>query len=611
MYIQRSEIVMPKPLFIIGEGANGKVYKAEYDGKPVAIKISKEERKSLENEFRIYSRLKHENVLKFYGVMEDETGYCLVLEYAFYGTLKSYLQTETVSWKTKAQIAHDICRGVQYCHLQTIVHYDIKAENVLLTEDLKPKIADFGISRSRTQHALDGKIGGTMSWVAPERCQLPKCSNRSHQFLPPRFQFSYKTVALDGKTPYSELTYDHLIAAKRSRDCIDSLHRELADDTPAPYAQAFVELTRYNPSERPSLEWVAYTLHQCYDKRSTNLDISHVDETDPILPTSTDPVPPTRPLHQRSRSEMVGDGSNQSTSQTLMEQHSARSSVVNEGSNDSIPPTSKVWITVGQSYFLDKFYSLFLEIEKPGFRSQALDSWFNDMKIAPYAMFELVTSANNHVHWECMVGWCHEQGIGTIKDHEKAFEWYKKSAESGDPIGQAHLGICYLTDVGPEHNEEEGKRWLTAAAQENSALGLYKLGHHNHYSKPDQRTPASEKLAFESFQRAAEMKHIPSQMELGNCYMFGVGTPPQSKKGFQCMLSAAEAGYPDAQYWVGWWCEIGKGTQKNARKAREWYTRAARNRYHFATNELRRLERRSQSWYVFLSISTYNVIGYL
>ena len=107
--------------------------------------------------------------------MEDETGYCLVLEYAFYGTLKSYLQTETVSWKTKAQIAHDICRGVQYCHLQTIVHYDIKAENVLLTEDLKPKIADFGISRSRTQHALDGKIGGTMSWVAPERvCVEPK-----------------------------------------------------------------------------------------------------------------------------------------------------------------------------------------------------------------------------------------------------------------------------------------------------------------------------------------------------------------------------------------------------------------------------------------------------
>jgi hypothetical protein len=336
----------------------------------------------------------------------------------------------------------------------------------------------------------------------------------------------------------------------------------------------------------------------------------------------TDPSPSLRPPHQRSKSEIVGDGNNQAgvkivinestsdtTSQTLFSsqsQHSARSSVVNgnnEGSSDSLP-INKVWISVGQSYFLDKFYSFFLEIEKPGFRERGLDLWFQDMKIVPYAMFELVTSANSHVHWECIVGWCHEQGIGTIKDNEKAFYWYKKSAESDDPVGQAHLGICYLTGVGTEHDEKEGKRWLTSAAQGKSALGLYKLGHHNHYCTAELRTPDSERTAFECFQRAAEMNHLPSQMELGNCYTLGVGTSTDSKKGFQCMLKAAEEGFADAQYWVGWWYEIGKGTHKNVKKAREWYARAAKNRYDLAANELRRLDRekRPQSWYVLYCI---------
>jgi len=121
-------------------------------------------------EFTSHCQLDHEFVLKFIGVIKAYSSYSLVLEYAEKGDLGTYLKTHTVPLSVKAKICHDIALGLMYCHDQNIVHFDLKTENILLTENLTPKISDFGVSSSKMELGLRGnKAGGTIAWVAPER----------------------------------------------------------------------------------------------------------------------------------------------------------------------------------------------------------------------------------------------------------------------------------------------------------------------------------------------------------------------------------------------------------------------------------------------------------
>ncbi|RIA93658.1 kinase-like domain-containing protein [Glomus cerebriforme] len=178
--IKNEKVMMSTPPHIIGRGAMGEVYLATYQEETVVVK--KSQRGVIDNtllqEYSNYFKLQnHRNILKFYGVIKD-TGdirdgrysFSLVLEYAPNGNLSSYLKTNTVTWSFKAKVCRDIALGLMHCHDNNVLHFDLKPENVLLDKDLVPKLADFGISKSKSQMILDnGKAGGTMNYVAPER----------------------------------------------------------------------------------------------------------------------------------------------------------------------------------------------------------------------------------------------------------------------------------------------------------------------------------------------------------------------------------------------------------------------------------------------------------
>ncbi|RIB01946.1 kinase-like domain-containing protein [Gigaspora rosea] len=123
-------------------------------------------------EYSNYLKLRnHTNVLKFYGVIRDDKyTFSLVLEYASNGNLSSYLKTHTVDWNFKSRVCRDIALGLMHCHENNVLHFDLKPENILLDKNLIPKLADFGISKTKSRMVLDnGKAGGTLNYVAPER----------------------------------------------------------------------------------------------------------------------------------------------------------------------------------------------------------------------------------------------------------------------------------------------------------------------------------------------------------------------------------------------------------------------------------------------------------
>ncbi|KAI9386460.1 hypothetical protein POPTR_010G027301v4 [Populus trichocarpa] len=166
---------------LIGEGGYAEVYKGKLeDGQFVAIKrLTRGSPEDMTvdflSELGINVHVDHPNIAKVigYGV---EGGMHLVLELSVNGSLASLLYgpKEKLDWRIRYKIALGTARGLLYLHEECqrrIIHKDIKASNILLTEDLEPQISDFGLAKwlpEEWSHHTLSKIEGTFGYLPPE-----------------------------------------------------------------------------------------------------------------------------------------------------------------------------------------------------------------------------------------------------------------------------------------------------------------------------------------------------------------------------------------------------------------------------------------------------------
>ncbi|KAF5752243.1 Kinase superfamily protein putative isoform 1 [Tripterygium wilfordii] len=166
---------------LIGEGGYAEVYKGELpDGQLVAIKrltrgSPEEMTTDFLSELGIIVHIDHPNLAKLigYGV---EGGMHLVLQLSPHGSLASLLygSKEKLDWGIRFKVALGTAEGLHYLHegcQRRIIHKDIKASNILLTEDFEPQISDFGLAKwlpdQWTHHTVD-KVEGTFGYLPPE-----------------------------------------------------------------------------------------------------------------------------------------------------------------------------------------------------------------------------------------------------------------------------------------------------------------------------------------------------------------------------------------------------------------------------------------------------------
>ncbi|CAN0909267.1 Cold-responsive protein kinase 1 [Linum grandiflorum] len=146
----------------IGEGGFGSVYKGRLeDGRTVAIKVlspgSRQGDREFMSELSMLSNITHDNLVHLLGGCVEGPRRMLVYEYLEKGSLfcnlldeKSRSSSMFISWEARKEIAIGIAAGIAYLHEEVkphIVHRDIKASNILLDHNLRPKISDFGLSK--------------------------------------------------------------------------------------------------------------------------------------------------------------------------------------------------------------------------------------------------------------------------------------------------------------------------------------------------------------------------------------------------------------------------------------------------------------------------------
>ncbi|KXG23458.1 cysteine-rich receptor-like protein kinase 36 isoform X3 [Sorghum bicolor] len=195
---------------LLGEGGFGKVYKGLLpNGDIIAVKkltstMPGIKDRQFDNEAWHLMRLSHPNIVQLVGycshteeilvlhqgkyVYAEKSERLLCLEYQPKGSLHEHLSDESsgLDWDSRYKIIEGICNGLHYLHEKwqastPIIHMDLKPKNILLDDNMVPKIADFGLSRlfgEEQTRTCTASRDGTLGYMAPEYL------NRGHKDYP-------------------------------------------------------------------------------------------------------------------------------------------------------------------------------------------------------------------------------------------------------------------------------------------------------------------------------------------------------------------------------------------------------------------------------------------
>lgn len=167
----------------IGKGGYAEVYKGSLpDGRIVAVKRlnrSKTEEQRVGDfltEMGIIVHINHPNAARLIG-FGVEGGLHIILQFSPHGSLASILHgpnAQVLDWDIRYRVAVGTAEGLLYLHegcQRRIIHRDIKASNILLTENFEPQISDFGLAKwlpKQWTHHTVTPIEGTFGYLAPE-----------------------------------------------------------------------------------------------------------------------------------------------------------------------------------------------------------------------------------------------------------------------------------------------------------------------------------------------------------------------------------------------------------------------------------------------------------
>ncbi|KAK4730461.1 hypothetical protein R3W88_023449 [Solanum pinnatisectum] len=167
----------------IGGGGFGVVYKGVLrDGTCVAIKClsaeSKQGTKEFLTEINMISNTQHPNLVQLIGCCVESGNRMLIYEYLKNNSLASALlgsngKRVALNWPQRVAICFGTASGLAFLHEEAsppIVHRDIKASNILIDENLHPKIGDFGLAKLFPENVthISTRVAGTIGYLAPE-----------------------------------------------------------------------------------------------------------------------------------------------------------------------------------------------------------------------------------------------------------------------------------------------------------------------------------------------------------------------------------------------------------------------------------------------------------
>ena len=162
----------------LGSGSFGEVRTARWNKSKAAVKhlladgLGRDDIRALREEVRLHSSLHYDHVVQLHGASTIPPNLCLVYELASGGSLWDYLHAtnKPLAHELQAAFLYDVARGMSFLHTKGILHRDLTSSNVLVFDNDRLKLCDFGLSKIKTGSSSRSKRGaaGTAQWMSPE-----------------------------------------------------------------------------------------------------------------------------------------------------------------------------------------------------------------------------------------------------------------------------------------------------------------------------------------------------------------------------------------------------------------------------------------------------------
>jgi serine/threonine-protein kinase len=285
----------------LGGGGMADVYLADdlKLGRQVAVKVIRAElatdpefAERFKNEAEAAAQLNHGAIVAVYDRGRVGSQTYIVMEYVRGGTLRERLRRDgPLSPETATELVLALLAGLEHAHAHHIVHRDVTSHNVLISEDGRVKIADFGIARfGASAHTRTGTMLGTCSYTSPEQANGLPADPRSDLYSVGVVLFEMLT----GKLPYTGDS-DVAIALQHAAAPVPDL-RTSVRDVPEALAKAVRKALAKDPADRyQSAFQFAAALRQVRERKDGDADRAEASNDPPASTASVCPPVP-RPL---------------------------------------------------------------------------------------------------------------------------------------------------------------------------------------------------------------------------------------------------------------------------------------------------------------------------
>lgn len=249
---------------VIGSGSFATVYRATWNGVEVAVKrlararLTERDTNQFRAEVVLHAKLEHPNVLPVFGACFQEGNLCLVTEYVQRGTLRDLLASPEgarLGWDVRLRMLRHAARGVAYLHARSppVIHRDLKPANLLVGDDHRVKVADFGLARVKEEGATMTASRGTRAYAAPEVLLSRPYTEKVDVYAMGLVMWS----VLTRREPFADRgPHDAEVYA----DIIGGMRPPVASDTPADFLTLMSRCWKNNPARRPTMQTVVDAL---------------------------------------------------------------------------------------------------------------------------------------------------------------------------------------------------------------------------------------------------------------------------------------------------------------------------------------------------------------
>ena len=172
---------------MLGKGVFATVWEALHQktGQTVALKIIRVDLATEEvfgrfaREIELMQKLNHPNIARIHDSRIDKKLGYYSMEFVKGGTLEKYVQEKKPNAAVLIYLLAKVCDALDHAHKQGVLHRDLKPSNIMMTEDGKPKLVDFGLARwmfktgadDSAVHSMDGSVIGTPLFMSPEQAR--------------------------------------------------------------------------------------------------------------------------------------------------------------------------------------------------------------------------------------------------------------------------------------------------------------------------------------------------------------------------------------------------------------------------------------------------------